>query len=128
MSSWKDPFVRAGVACPAFIKEKTGVYPAVFIRFRRPDPVTTERQLKEFSAAANDPEKVIESMQKFVSLFICEWNIEAPCDFEHIKKLTHAMLMRIYFVIVGQDSCGDIPQEFLGEGESGSSDGEQKKS
>ncbi len=126
--SWKDPFVRAETTCPAYVKEATGKYPAVFFRYRRPDPVTIEKQLKDFSDSANDPEKVVESMRKFVALFISAWSFDASCDKEHVYMLGHQILLRIYFVMVGSDPTAEIPKEFLDEGETGTIEGDQKKS
>jgi len=126
--SWQDPFVRAGVAVPACLPEKTGMYPAAFFRYRRPDPVSIEKQHKEFSACVGDPDKLIASMQKFVSAWIAEWNLDAPCVGQYVAMLSHPMLMRFYFIIVQSEPTAEIPKEFLGEGETGTAEGEQKKS
>lgn len=124
---WTDPFVRAGVACPAYIAEKTGVYPAAFFRYRRPDPISIENQHKDFTSASGDPDKLIASMQKFVSKWIASWSFDAPCDAAHVALLGHPLLMRFYFLIVQSEPTAAIPAEFLSEGETGSAEGEQKK-
>lgn len=125
--SWQDPFVRAGVACPAYIAEKTGLYPAVFFRYRKPDPVAVERQHKDFASCSGDPEKMINSMRAFVSTWIDSWRLDAPCDSKHVGMLSHPLLMRFYFIILQSDPSAEIPAEFLELGETGSAEGEQKK-
>lgn len=125
--SWTDPFVRAGVAIPAYVAEKTGMYPAVFFRYRRPDPVAIEKQHKHFTSSTGDPEKLINSMRAFVAAWISEWNLNAPCDAAHVNLLGHPLLMRLYFIIVQTDPTAEIPKEFLSEGETGTAEGEQKK-
>jgi hypothetical protein len=127
MSGWKDPLIRAGVACPAFVKEKEGLYPSFFFRYRRPGPVECEHQHKQFSACTGDPDKLVATMQSFVSAWITEWSVSDPCDAAHVKMLTHPLLLKIYFIIVQSDPSAEIPAEFLGDGETGSAEGEQKK-
>lgn len=120
-------FVRAGVKVPAYIEAKEGLYPACFFRYDRPDPKTCERQYKEFREVSNEPDKLIESMQKFVTLRISEWSLDAPCNAENIKLLTHPMLLKIYFIINQSQPTAKIPLEYLEEGETGTPEGELKK-
>jgi hypothetical protein len=125
--SWKDPFVRAGVACPAYIKEKTGVYPEVFIRYRKPDSVAIEMQHKDFTSCASDPAKLVSSMRLFVAKHLTMWSFNCNPDETHINQLTHPLLLRMYFTIMQSDPSDEIPSEWLHEGETGTLEGEQKK-
>ena len=126
--SWKDPFVRAGVATPAYFSAKEGRYPEAFFRYRKPDPTTVEKQHSETKQIALNAEALIESMQKFVTLHISHWSLGAPCDAEHVKLLNHPLLLKIYFIILQADSTEPIPAKYLQEGETGTPEGELKKS
>ena len=121
-----SPFVRAGVAFPAFIKEQKGLHPQMFFRFRRADAVTIERQHKAFKKQ-EDIEKLVESMQAFIAQFLVEWEYSEPVNVENIKALMHPVLLRLYFVIIQQEPSDSIPPEYLEKGETGTAEGEQKK-
>lgn len=121
-----SPFVRAGVAFPAFIKEQKGLHPQMFFRFRRADPVAVERQHKAFKSET-DLEKLVVSMQGFIAQYLVEWEYSEPVNIENIKALMHPILLKTYFIIIQQEPSDPIPPEYLKTGETGTAEGEQKK-
>ena len=121
-----SPFVRAGVAFPAFIKAQEGLHPQIFFRFRRADAVSIERQHKAFKKET-DMEKLVESMQAFVAQYLQEWEYSEPVNVENIKALMHPILLKTYFIIIQQEPSDPIPPEYLATGETGTAEGEQKK-
>lgn len=128
MSSWKDPFVRAGVDFPAFKAEREGLHPEIFIRYRKPAPKEIEAQYAAFKRIASDTDKVIESMQAFIEKYLVSWAWEAEVNRENIRMLNHPILNAIYLLILQAQASDKIPDEYLQEGETGTPEGEQKKS
>jgi len=126
--SWKDPFVRAGIATPAYFSAKEGRYPEAFFRYRKPSPTEVEKQHAEAKQTSGNAEALIESMQKFVTLYISEWSFSAPCNAEYVKLLNHPLLLKVYFLILQADATEPIPAKYLQEGEVGTPEGELKKS
>lgn len=125
--SWKDPFVRAGVDVPGFCKAKEGVYPDIFFRYRKPDPKAIEKQHAEMRKET-DPEKFIDLMQRFIERYLTSWAFSEPLIAETIRMLNHPVLSKLYFVIMQANPTDEIPAEYLEAGETGSAEGELKKS
>lgn len=128
--SWKNPFVRAGQDTPAYIKEKTGLYPAVFFRYRRLAPKEIERKHKEFRdsmAPGVDVGKAIEVAQKLVSEQVTSWSF-GTFNRELVALLNHPLVLKMFWVVIQTDPTDEIPQEFMQAGESAEEDDAKKSS
>jgi hypothetical protein len=124
---WKNPFVRVGSYCPAFIEGREGVYPSMFFRYKRMAPKEIERKHKEFRDAMVDPGGAIDVAVKLIVSQLAEWSFRVPVTAENVQMLNHPLLLRVYWIIIQTDPTDPIPQEFLIPGESQSPEGEQKK-
>ena len=111
--SWKDGIYRAGAVQAGYIEEVVGLHPELYFQYRVKSPPECERLIT--SAIIKDTAKAgdtLDTMQKEVKASLTHWSLSAPLG----SDLSHALLKRVFWIIVQSDPSKPIPAFFENPG------------
>ena len=111
--SWKDGIYRAGAVQAGFVNEAVGWHPEIYFEYRVKSPAECERLIT--SVIVKDASKAgetLDRMQKEVKDSITRWSLSAPLG----SELSHALLKRVFWIIVQSDPSNPIPERFENPG------------
>ena len=112
--SWRDGIYRAGAVQAGYIEEVEGLHPELYFKYRVKSPAECEKLIAGaiVKDAKTQPGDLLIQMQKEVKDSVTHWSLNAELGTE----LSHALVKRVFWIIVQSDPSNPIPARFENPG------------